>query len=99
MTDFSIKQTVDYSIYNKSFASGTLYACLLRQTNRNSNSVINDYTYIKTINILNTVSTNKKKASRMKWHRCWEMQKSNKGNNLQTKYTRVTILSPNVFPG
>ena len=31
-----------------------------RQTNRNSNSVINDYTCIKTINILNTVSINNK---------------------------------------
>ena len=30
-----------------------------RQTNRNSNSVINDCTYIKTINILNTFSINK----------------------------------------
>ena len=34
---------------------------ILRQTNRNSNSVINDCTYIKTINILNIVSINKKK--------------------------------------
>ena len=31
-----------------------------RQTNRNSNSVINDCTDTKTINILNTVSINKK---------------------------------------
>ena len=52
-----------------------------RQTSTNSNSVINDCTYIKIINILSTVSINKKKkASRMKWHRCWEMQKSNKEN-------------------
>ena len=33
-----------------------------KQTNRNTNSVINDCTYIKTINILNTVSINKKKS-------------------------------------
>ena len=32
-----------------------------RQTNRNSNSVINDCTYIKTINILKTVSINNNK--------------------------------------
>ena len=30
-----------------------------RQTNRDCDSVINDYTYIKTINILNTVSIRK----------------------------------------
>ena len=36
-----------------------------RQTNRNSNSVINDCTYIKTINILNTVSIDKKKEKNL----------------------------------
>ena len=35
------------------------------QTNKNSNSIINDCTYIKTMNILNTVSINKKKKKNL----------------------------------
>ena len=70
-------QQYDNITYNKSFANicketvtnvHYVYGEKTdRQTNRNSNSVINDCTYIKTINILNTVGIYKK-SSRMKWH-------------------------------
>ena len=69
-----------------------------RQTNRNSNTVVNDCTYIKTINILNTVNINKKKK-----HFQDKMAQilRNAGQTREIIYklsTLVTILDPNVLP-